>query len=321
MRDRFAVLRPQAWARQARETAADLRALRSSPPAATPAFTVTDKERSRVRFRWPSTYDVARAHMYVHPIRQALGSAVRLEVAEIPQPYAFAVVAHVDVGSGWRDIVIDYNDETYISEPAAERCSLYFKMRHLTDGYGRSNVVPGGYSLGKPRIYRWLPEARRLADREHRPHDVYGRFGASWGRGVRQRAMALLEDQQSFELLGGLTKVDAATFQREIAESKICIDLPGIGPFCFRLMNYFAVGSCVVGPPHGTTLQAPLVDRVHMAFCRPDMSDLVDLCVHYLDHPEEQAEMRRQSRQFYDAYLHPESLGQYYLRRCIDMVS
>src|SRR2546422_7800176 len=45
--------------------------------------------------------------------------------------------------------------------------------------------------------------------------------------------------------------------------------------FRSRLVEYLAVGSCVVAMPHGASLQTPLVDGVHLAYCQDGPPDLI----------------------------------------------
>ena len=63
---------------------------------------------------------------------------------------------------------------------------------------------------------------------------------------------------------------------REVARSKICIDLPGNEDFCFRLIDCFAVGACVIGPKHRTNAARTFGRTQHMAYAREDVSDLVE---------------------------------------------
>jgi len=105
---------------------------------------------------------------------------------------------------------------------------------------------------------------------------------------------------------------------KEVARARICIDLPGEGDLCFRLVNYLAVGACIIGPPPRNVLHAPLTDRVHVAYTKPDLSDLVDVCSYYLAHDEAREEMARRSRTFFDECLHKDNLTAYYLRCCLD---
>lgn len=65
-------------------------------------------------------------------------------------------------------------------------------------------------------------------------------------------------------------------------------------------------------------LHVPLVDGEHVAFARPDLSDLVELCRYYLEHDEEREAMGRRAREYFDRYLHREQLASYYLSRASD---
>jgi hypothetical protein len=116
--------------------------------------------------------------------------------------------------------------------------------------------------------------------------------------------------------MGGQTKVRYGSFLREVARSRICIDLPSYSPITFRLIDYLAIGCCVIGPPHQSRLHVPLEDRVHVVYCKPDYSDLEELCVHYLSHDVERRRLVEASRRFFDTYLRREQLAAYYLSCC-----
>lgn len=134
-----------------------------------------------------------------------------------------------------------------------------------------------------------------------------------FAREVREKAVRLLNDQREFAYQGGLRKVRYSQSLIEASRAKVCIDLPSNSDFCFRLIDYLSVGACIVGPRHGTMLPVPLEDGKHIAFTKPDLSDLVSLCRHYLEHPVEREAMRRNSREYFDSYLHREQLAAYYL--------
>ena len=181
----------------------------------------------------------------------------------------------------------------------------------------------GSATLEHVRL-KWSPleapaaRLRRLRDARNFQFDVYGRFSTEFAGETRRRAIELLSDQNQFRFEGGLRKVKYLDFLKEIARAKICIDLPGEGDLCFRLINYLAVGACIIGPPPRTTLHAPLVDRVHLAYAKPDLSNLIDVCSYYLENDDAREEMSRNSRRFFDEYLHKDNLAAYYLRSCLD---
>jgi hypothetical protein len=130
--------------------------------------------------------------------------------------------------------------------------------------------------------------------------------------------MAILNGQQKFAFLGGLVKKKYADYLKEIAGARICIDLPGTGDFCFRLVEYLALGSCIIGPPHRTALPVPLIDRRHIVYTRDDLSDLTELCDYYLRNEAAREELCHNSRQYFDQHLNRDSLIAYYLRVCLE---
>lgn len=107
-------------------------------------------------------------------------------------------------------------------------------------------------------------------------------------------------------------------FLKEVAQSKICIDLPGLGDFCFRLINYLAIGSFVIAYPHRTMLHVPLVDRKHIIYCKEDFSDLIELCEYYLENADQRETIARNACEFFDLNLHKDNLVRYYLRTCLN---
>jgi hypothetical protein len=82
-----------------------------------------------------------------------------------------------------------------------------------------------------------------------------------------------------------------------------------------------AVGACIIGPPHRTTMHVPLEDRRHLVYTKEDLSDLVDLCGYYLENRDERLALRAQSRLFFDRYLHREQLAAYYLNRAVNLLA
>ncbi len=125
--------------------------------------------------------------------------------------------------------------------------------------------------------------------------------------------MSALARQDRFAFHGSLGTVLYVESLCEAARSRVCVDLPGRGYFCYRLADYLAIGSCVVAVPHRNRLHVPLVDGVQIGFSAPDGSDFVDRCAYYLEHADEQASLVRGSREYFDRYLHPAQLGAYYL--------
>jgi Glycosyl transferases group 1 len=276
---------------------------------------------TRVLIRWPSAYQWAPAAKWVNPVLDALRRRVRTETRDIPQPYAGVVLIEFINGQSKYDVAIDISDSCSINDDCARACHLYFKMQYSRDGYRWDHVVPGGYVPNDSSLYRFLPHLRSIRDRQVFSYDVYGRFGVEFAKDIRQRAVGILSEQKRFSYEGGLKKIRYSAFLREVARSRVCIDLPGNGEFCFRLFDYFAVGACVIGPRHRTQLPSPLVDRKHIVYTKDDLSDLVDLCAFYVENEEERESISRESRQFFDDYIHVDQLAAHYLTRCLERLA
>jgi hypothetical protein len=266
---------------------------------------------------WPKTYQWPPAEKWMVSLVHGLRKFVAVQTKEIPQPYKGIVVAHVLVGKAKYEIAIDYSDYPSINEECVRHCGLYFKMQYSRDGYTSQHVLPGGFVPGGNQLYRFLPYIRALRDKRIFSFDVYGRFGLEFAHEVRQKAINILAEQSIFRFEGGGKKIRYSRFLREIAHSRICIDLPGNGDFCFRLVEYLAVGACVIRPRHNTILHAPLVDRKHIVYTKGDLSDLASLCAFYLRNDKPREEICRQSRAFFDQYLHRDQLAAYYLQSCL----
>jgi Glycosyl transferases group 1 len=275
-----------------------------------------------MQVRWPKTYQWPPARRFVSDIASGLKRFVPVRSAELPQP-AGIVMIQVCYRSKVFDVAIDYSDYLdRIDSEVLKRSALYFKMQYRRDGYGfgksdSRKLVPGGYVNGHPELYHYLPHVRRAGSRDRNRYDVFGRYGLDFAKDIRRKAVELLREQSDFRYSGGLKKVRYSCFLMEAAQSKICIDLPGNGDFCFRLVDYLAVGSCIIGPRHRTTMHVPMDDRKHIVYTKDDLSDLIPLCKYYLEHKEEREEIQQNAYQYFERYLHREQLAAYYLHQCL----
>jgi hypothetical protein len=262
---------------------------------------------------WPTEYEWAPAHQWVDGLLHEFHRSAVVERVPIPQPYPGIVVFHVRRERFDHAIAIDYSDYSILNEECAAECVLYFKMQFDKDGYGRDHVVPGGFVPRSADIYSYLSRLRAARDEQSFRYDVYGRFGRDFATEIRAKAAEILQNQNRFQYEGGLSKVRYSRSLREITRARLCIDLPGNGAFCFRLVDYLAVGACVISYPHRNRLPLPLVDRKHIVYCRADLSDLSDLCEQYLQDEAERERICRASREYFDAHLHRRCLARYYL--------
>ncbi len=248
---------------------------------------------------------------------------VRVELVDIHQPVGSVVITEL-VGRGRTyPVAIDtYDFPSFQDVELVKRCLVYFKLQHRRGGYGIPQVVPGGHLTDKGTMYWYLPYLRQLRDRRDFSCDVYGRFGLRFNADLRRHAVGVLSAQQRVAFQGGYKRVPRATFLKEIARSRVCIDLPGqADAISLRLISCLAVGACIVGPRPKNELNATLVDRVHVAWTRDDQSDLVDLCEYYVKNEDAREQMASEARHFFDRYLHAESLAAYYLHMCVSRLS
>jgi hypothetical protein len=259
----------------------------------------------------------------VEPLFHGFRSRVPLKVTELPQRLAGVVIIEMQRGRQTSRIAIncsDYPELTYMgTDPgASEGLELEFKMQFRVGGYDTEAIVPGGFISDAVLVDWYARGPRRERDQQRFSWDVYGRFGLNFATKVRAAAITALQNQTRVKFFGGDKKVKYPEFLREVARSRVCLDLPGNGPFCFRLINYFAVGACIVSPPHATVMPVPLEDRKHIVYTRPDMSDLVDLCEQYANDASARESMMRESREYYRRHLSWRSLSDYYLRTMLD---
>jgi hypothetical protein len=255
------------------------------------------------------------AHLPVDVVPVAVGEQVN-----DPLPVTFRLIA----GGRSYPVTIDFSDYMdRIFDDPLESALVYFKWQYRRQGYAdltpnHSKVLPGGYVAGSTRLYKFLPHIRASATHRTYATDVFGRFGLTFAREIRQAAIRLLSEQKYFRYKGGLAISNRYIgFLRECLESKICIDLPSNSDICCRLVDYMAVGCCIVAPRHRVTFPVDLEDRKNIVYVRRDLSDLVDTCRYYLDHDDERAAIAREARTYFDRYLHREQVAGYYLHECL----
>jgi hypothetical protein len=292
------------------------RARPDASPAVKPTWPLAADELDGVRVRWPAEPGWPLATTWLDPVVRGLARWVKVDHHPIPQPESRVAVTELVVDGRAHRLAIDYSDFMPIDERLADECSLYFKMQYQAEGYGRDNVLPGGY-IGRD-VYPFLGRLRALRAREAFRFDVYGRFGVNDAKPLRRRGVELLREQTRFAYEGGDRIVRYSRSLREAAQARVCVDLPGRGDLCFRLVDYLAVGACVVAAPQRTRLHVPLVDGEHVAFARPDLSDLVQLCAFYLAGEDARERLGRGAASFFDRYLHRDQLTAYYLRTALD---
>jgi hypothetical protein len=268
---------------------------------------------------WPTTYQWDKATGWVRNLLAGFERLLPVRRVDLPQRYERIVLIRLIVAGQTYDLAIDYSDYLEEINPEAIRqATVYFKMQHRRGGYGDERIVPGGYINYSMPLYRYLRRLRGIKDGTAPTADVYGRFGLQFASQTRKKAVAMLSEQPAFGFTGGTQRVRHGQSLREVAQAKICIDLPGNGDFCFRLIDYLAIGACIIAPVHRTVMHVPLVDREHLVHCAPDLSDLVLLCKQYLQDDDERRRITNNARSYFDRYLHRDQLSAYYLHIALE---
>lgn len=290
------------------------------PPAADSEWAVDRHDLKGVKIHWPATLDWRYTWGWVEPLFRGFRARLPVIVTDVPQHLKRVVLIEFHRRDQIYRVGINYSDDpdrVYFGT-SGDPLDLEFKMQYRNGGYGERNIVPGGY-VSNSMLVDWHSRGpRKVRDRQQFEWDVYGRFGANFATEIRTKAVETLQNQRRVQFYGGLRKVSFAKFLGEIARSRVCIDLPGNGPFCFRLVSYMAVGACVVSPPHATTMPVPLVDRKHIVYTKPDMSDMVDLCEKYANDAPAREAIKEAARDYYRKNLYWRSLADYYLRTTLD---
>jgi Glycosyl transferases group 1 len=297
--------------------------LASQSPAADAAWRVSADQLQGLEIHWPTTLEWAATWGWVEPLFRGFRMRTKVIRRDVPQRLAGTVV--IEVWRGGRSYRVALNISDYpelvhygTSQGVREGVALEFKMQYLKGGYGLPNVIPGGF-VSASMLVDWLARGPRRT-RDHRQFlcDVYGRFGLNFATETRTAAIRALSTQSRFKFFGGGNKVAYREFLHEVARARVCLDLPGNGPFCFRLVDYLAVGACIVSPPHAVEMPEPLVDRKHIVYTRPDMSDLVDLCERYVNDEPAREAIAQEARGYFRRHLYWRSLADYYLRMMLE---
>ncbi|MDQ6818392.1 MAG: hypothetical protein M3018_13445 [Actinomycetota bacterium] len=275
---------------------------------------VSDQARENLVVRWPSRYGWPNAGGWIDPIKRGIGSHVRIEYAEIPQPVG-NVVAFEAVDQGRKhSVLIDYDDRVELHE-CASGAELYFKLQFSRDGYGRDRVCPGGYVSKKPALYRHAGALRQLRERRPPEHDVVGRFGirSESAREIRGKAIAMLSSQKRFGFTGGGQPVWWGEYIDELSDARVCLDLPGRGELCYRLVECLALGACVIGPELDAQLHVPLESGVHLIRLPRSLEGLLEWCERLIADEDLRSTLGRGAAEYFDRYLALEQLGAYYV--------
>jgi Glycosyl transferases group 1 len=282
------------------------------------SWTLPTDLRERARLIWPRAYDWENAHEWMDSLLDGFRQHLPVEYADLRQRFRHIVTAVLWLDGRSCAIAIDYSDHHEVDAACLDEVDCYFKMQFAISGYSSERIVPAGFVSRGRELYRYLPIVRAMRDEKAFRHDVYGAFSSSYAQDVRRRALELLTNQDLFQFDGGSYVLRYSSFLQKVARSRVCIDLPGNGPFCFRLVEYLAAGACVVAAPHTARLHVPLVNGEHLLFASPDLSDLPTIAAALVVEDDRRERLAANARDFFDRYLHPRQLTSYYLSTALN---
>lgn len=279
---------------------------------------LTELELSRVRITWPSSYQWAPAAIFTETLKAALAQRGVLQVRPTSQSLPGIVLLACTVDGQAYKVALDYSDRPdFINQEGLRESSLYIKLQFGTNGYPDPRIIRGGYPPSSRLYYRYYLALRKRFAHERRI-DVLGRFGYRFEADLRHKAVETLAAAHDIDFVGHGARVRYSRFLREAATARLCLDLPGNGPFTFRLPEFLGLGSCLIAPQYPAALPVDLEAGVHYVAVMQDLSDLLEACRYYLAHDEEREQIARAGSSYFDRYLHCEQLGSYYLRSILD---
>ena len=310
-------LRLSAWGAVAQQLAWEARRPFSPPPAVELTWAIPADVAEDVVVLWPRRYSSSNAAAWLDPVRTGIAHHVRTASADIPQ--LEGNIAHIVVKHGDRrlKVGVDYDDLSKLHE-SVDDVDLYFKMQFQRGGYAQKHVVPGGYVSRMPGLYRHASRWRAWSAAQTKAYDVFARFGLlEPGAALRRAMLELMETQRSFSFRGGTARTTSWEHLQEVCRSKICLDAPGRGELCGRLVECLGAGVCIVGPALENELHVPLENGLHEVRVSRDLGDFVGACDALLNDSVRRADLEAAGAEYFDRYLRLEQLGGYYVDACV----
>lgn len=271
-----------------------------------------EEERERLRVFWPARYSWPVTGNILETIRDGFARLGVLASEPGSNEGTGVLMLGCEVDGERHTVALDFSDyHDFVNADALERSSLYLKCQFRVEGYEDPRIVPAGYTATGRDYYRYfLPY--RLRGRRGRRYDVVGRFGFTFQGELRRKAVSLLEAAPDLAFVGAGGKVRYSRFLRESALARLCLHMPGNGPFTHRVIEFLGLGSCMLSARFATRLHVPLEPGVHYVEIAEDLSDLVDKARYYARHDEERERIAAAGADLFDRFLHAEQLALYY---------
>lgn len=106
-----------------------------------------------------------------------------------------------------------------------------------------------------------------------------------------------------------------AAYIRCVGTAKLTLITPGVHEcFSYRIAEQLAMGRFALMQKHVNKSYVPLEDGKHVVFFEPDVSDLEEKLIYYLEHDEERERIAAQGAAYFDAFYAPEKQIEYMLR-------
>lgn len=100
-------------------------------------------------------------------------------------------------------------------------------------------------------------------------------------------------------------------YHEELAKCKIVLSLRGGGWDTLRYWEVPALGPLMISTELGIVIPNDFEDGVHIARCKDDLSDLIDLCQHYLDNESERIKMAKSAYEHLKKHHTPKARAKY----------
>lgn len=282
------------------------------------SFSVPDEWLRSIRVDWPSQYGGKSVGKWVDPYKEGLSSLVSVRETAISQPHTGITLFRINTPSALHTLALDYQDAPVIVESALDDVSIYFKMQYNPSHADSSRIRPGGFVPGDPQIYKYIKKLRRIRQTQPLSYEVYGRFGSDFQFDLRRRVTEKLDQDSRFDFEGGVNRISYIRYLEEVARSKVCIDLPGNGEFCFRLFDYLSIGSCVITWRQKNKLPVNPENGINIVSADESLDRMRELCLYFVRNDSAREQMANNASEYFDRYLHRRQLAAYFLRCCYE---
>jgi len=218
------------------------------------------------------------------------------------------------------DFVIHYYEEITRGD------DLYFKIQlHKRDQH-YSRIYPIGQITCRLDFPQKVFKFRAIQEKQNFIYDVIGIFRAT-DHGIRIKAVGIVKSKEWKSLVGmahfrnrppiseniARGKLDYEEHLKFQCESKICLDLPGVGgDWTWRSAEILGMGCFCLR----TKSDQVLLENHEKCWgeVNPDLSDLTEKIDYYLVNEKEREEIARNGLQYYENHLSPKAQANYFLK-------